>query len=202
MAAYEEAHWEHTHVSGKAYGFVVTEHERIAESRIIKQEEAKFSKELSMCMALADNGHDVEFLHGVGRPEGQTFDIRIDGIPADLKFIEEGGGGIPKYTKHAFRDQGAKIVVFRLPAHEKAINDRLTEAYRKYGSEDKIYFYFTDDTRLREIKKMRPIIHRSQSEASDNRPRGVLNPKAKPHCKNNKYFYFKAYHQKKSATSE
>jgi len=153
IATYKEDLWEHTHISERADGFVVTERGRIAEAEVNKQEYAKYRKELSMCKDIADNGHDVAFLHGVGRPKGQTFDIRIDGIPADLKFIEEGGGGIPKHTKHAFHEQGAKIVVFRLPSHVKSINDRLTEAYRKYGSEGKIYFYYADDTRLREIKK-------------------------------------------------
>ena len=129
----------------------MTEHERIAESKVNKQEEAKFAKELSMCKDIADNGHDVEFLHGVGRPKGQTFDIRLDGVPADLKFIEESGASIPKYTKHAFRGQGAEIVVFRLPTHD--MYGRIKEAQRKYGTEGRIYFYFADDTRLREIKK-------------------------------------------------
>ena len=151
IATYKEEQWEHTHISERADGFVVTEHGRIAESKVNKHEKAKFEKELSMCKAIADNGHDVEFLHGVDRPLGQTFDIRIDGVPADLKYIEEGGGGIPKYTKHAFRDQGANIVVFRLPSHD--LYGKLREAHRKYGSEGRIYFYFADDTRLREIKK-------------------------------------------------
>lgn len=151
VSAYKEEQWEHTHISEKADGFVVTEHERIAESKVNKQEEAKFAKELSMCKDIADNGHDVEFLHGVGRPKGQTFDIRLDGVPADLKFIEESGASIPKYTKHAFRGQGAEIVVFRLPTHD--MYGRIKEAQRKYGTEGRIYFYFADDTRLREIKK-------------------------------------------------
>lgn len=151
IATYKEEQWEHSHVSEKADGFVVTEHERITESKVNKNEEAKFSKELSMCKSIADNGFDVEFLHGVGRPKGQTFDIRIDGIPADLKYIEEGGSNIPKYAKHAFRDQGATIVVFRLPSHD--LYGKIKEAHRKYGSEGRICFYFADDERLREIKK-------------------------------------------------
>lgn len=147
--------WEtkRTFTSISADGFVVTERCRIAESEVNNQEYAKYQKELSMSKDIADNGYDVEFLHGEGRPKGQTFDIRIDGIPADLKFIEKEGSSIVKYAKHAFREQGAKIVVFRLPSHNENIYGKLTEAFRKYGSEGRIYYYFNDDTRLREMKK-------------------------------------------------
>lgn len=139
------------HISTQADGLVVTEHGRIAESEINEKEKAKYKKELSMCFDIADNGHDVEFLHGENRPKGQTFDIRIDGIPADLKFIEESGSNIPRYAKYAFRNQGAEIVVFRLSSH--SAYDKIKEAHRKYGAEGQIYFYFADDTRLRRIKK-------------------------------------------------
>ena len=150
---YQTDKWEHTYVSKKSDGFVVTEHERIAESKINNIEAAKFDKELSMCIDIADNGVDVEFLHGVGRPVGKTYDIHLNKRPADLKYIDPEGNGaaIPKHTKHAFRDQGAEIVVFRLPSHNyhKIIN----EAYRKYGSEGSIYYYFADDIRIRKLPK-------------------------------------------------
>ena len=151
IVEYDQEQWEHTYISTQADGLVVTEHGRIAESEINEKEKAKYKKELSMCFDIADNGHDVEFLHGENRPKGQTFDIRIDGIPADLKFIEESGSNIPRYAKYAFRNQGAEIVVFRLSSH--SAYDKIKEAHRKYGAEGQIYFYFADDTRLRRIKK-------------------------------------------------
>ena len=151
IVEYDQEQWEHTYISTQADGLVVTEHGRIAESEINEKEKAKYKKELSMCFDIADNGHYVEFLHGENRPKGQTFDIRIDGIPADLKFIEESGSNIPRYAKYAFRNQGAEIVVFRLSSH--SAYDKIKEAHRKYGAEGQIYFYFADDTRLRRIKK-------------------------------------------------
>ena len=151
IVEYDQEQWEHTYISTQADGLVVTEHGRIAESEINEKEKAKYKKELSMCFDIADNGHDVEFLHGENRPKGQTFDIRIDGIPADLKFIEESGSNIPRYAKYAFRNQGAEIVVFRLSSH--SVYEKIKEAHRKYGAEGQIYFYFADDTRLRRIKK-------------------------------------------------
>ena len=54
--------------------------------------------------------------------------------------------------------------------------DKIKEAYRKYGTEGRIYFYFADDAQLKEIK----------NEASENRPRGVPNPKAMSQRKNSK----------------
>lgn len=64
--------WEtkRTFTSISADGFVVTERCRIAESEVNNQEYAKYQKELSMSKDIADNGHDVEFLHGEGRPKG------------------------------------------------------------------------------------------------------------------------------------
>ena len=153
MIKYDADGWEHTYVSKDVDSFVVTERTRIAESEVNSQERQKFDKELSMCKTLADNGHDVEFLRGGGRARGETYDIRLDGIPADLKCITGTGASIPKYAKHAFREQGAKIVIFKLLSHDKNIYATLKEAQRKYGKEGKIYFYFADDTRLREIKK-------------------------------------------------
>ena len=151
IAAFDQGQWEHTYVSEKADGLVVIEHERIRESTKHPNEEEKFQKERGMCIDLADQGHDIQLFHGEGRPKGETYDILFNGIPADLKCIEEGGSSIPKYTKHAFREQGAEIVIYKLPSH--SLYGKLKEAHRKYGAEGKIYFYFADDTRLREIKK-------------------------------------------------
>ncbi len=44
-----------------------------------------------MCKVIADNGHGVEFLQEE-RPRGETYDIRIDGMKADLKCVTGGLG--------------------------------------------------------------------------------------------------------------
>lgn len=96
---YDEKEWERTYISPRNNGFVVTQHERIKESKVHNNELKKFEKELRMCKVLADNGHDVEYLQGENRPAGQTNDISIDGIKADLKCITGGGSSIVKYAR-------------------------------------------------------------------------------------------------------
>ena len=159
LSKYKDKEWEYTYVS-PANGFVVTNWKRIAEARKNKQEEQKFFKELRMCQNLADNGFDVEFLQGENRPAGQTYDIRMNGIKADLKKITGSAGNIVKYAKHALREQGAEVVVFELPSHAPKYYEAITEARRK--CKGRIMFYFSDDITLKEIK----------NKAGENRPRG------------------------------
>lgn len=148
---YDEKEWERTYISPRNNGFVVTQHERIKESKVHNNELKKFEKELRMCKVLADNGHDVEYLQGENRPAGQTYDIRIDGIKADLKCITGGGSSIVKYAKTALTKQGGEAVVFEFPSHNQVFYDAITEARRKYNG--RIFFYFTDDQMLKEAKK-------------------------------------------------
>ena len=49
-----------------------------------------------MCRVLADNGHAVEFLKEGNRPIGETYDIKLDGVKADLKCVTGGAGNIVK----------------------------------------------------------------------------------------------------------
>ncbi len=147
---YDEKEWERTYTPLKG-GFVVTQRERIAESKASKAERKKFDKEMRMCMVLADNGHDVEYLKGENRPIGQTYDIHMDGIKADLKCITKGAGNIVKYARKALKEQGAEAVVFEIPSHAFEFYDALTEARRKCNG--RIFFYFSDDMELKEIKK-------------------------------------------------
>ena len=67
---YDEDEWERSYLSPRGDGFVVTQWERIEESKASKAERLKFEKEMRMCKVLADNGYVVEFLHGVQRPAG------------------------------------------------------------------------------------------------------------------------------------
>jgi hypothetical protein len=104
-----------------------------------------------MCIVLADNGHDVEYLKGVNRPTGQTYDIHMDGIKADLKCITGGAGNIVTYAKKALREQGAEAVIFEIPSHASKYYEILAEVRRKCNG--RIFFYFSDDMELKEIKK-------------------------------------------------
>ena len=54
---------------------------------------------MHMCRVLADNGHKIEYLHENNREEGQTYDIKIDGMKADLKCITGGASYIVKYEQ-------------------------------------------------------------------------------------------------------
>ncbi len=135
---YDDAKWERTHISSNNNGFVVTQKERIAEA-VNKQEIEKYEKEKRMCINLANNGHDIEFLRGNNRPVGQTYDILMDGMKADLKCVTGGAGNIVKYAKKALTKQGGVAVIFELPNGNKEMFEALAEARRKLSGH--IYFY-------------------------------------------------------------
>ena len=147
---YDEKKWERTYVSPKDIGLVATQLERIAEATASNAERNKFDKEMRMCKVLADNGHDVEYLQGVNRPAGQTYDILFDNIKADLKCVTGGAGNIVKYAKKALTKQGGEAVVFEIPSHNPKYYEALAEARRKCTG--RIFFYFMDDMELKEIK--------------------------------------------------
>ena len=151
IQSYSENEWERTYISPDDNGFVVTQWERIHESEPSKAERLKFNKEMRMCKIIADNGHDVEYLQGVNRPEGQTYDITIDGIKADLKCIEGGAGNIVKYAKKALTKQGGEAVIFEIPSHDIQFYKAITEARRK--CEGHIFFYIADEKVLKEVQK-------------------------------------------------
>ena len=151
IVKYNEEEWERTYISPNDNGLVATQWERIAESEASNSERQKFVKEMRMCKVLADNGHDVEYLQGVNRPAGQTYDIRMDGIKADLKCITGGAGNIVKYIKKALTKQGGEAVILEIPSHTPEYYAALAEARRK--CDGRIFFYFSDDMELKEIKK-------------------------------------------------
>jgi hypothetical protein len=143
--------WERTYISSNSNGFVVTQKDRIEEGARSNNERQKFKKELRMCRVLADNGHAVEFLKEGNRPIGETYDIKLDGVKADLKCVTGGAGNIVKYAKKALRGQGGEVVIFELPSHNKVYYDAITEARRKCNG--RILFYFSDEKVLKEAKK-------------------------------------------------
>ena len=151
IVRYNEEEWERTYISPNDNGLVATQWERIAESEASNSERQKFVKEMRMCKVLADNGHDVEYLQGVNRPAGQTYDIRMDGIKADLKCITGGAGNIVKYIKKALTRQGGEAVILELPNSPGVeFYEALAEARRKCRG--RILFYIHDDNVLKEVK--------------------------------------------------
>lgn len=133
IIAYDAKEWDYSYVSPKDNGFVVTQKERIKESLASKNEKAVFEKEMRMCKVIADNGHRVEYLQGVNRPAGQTYDIKIDGVKADLKCISGGWGNIVKYASKALTKQGGDAVLFEFPSHDIAFYKAIAEARRKFS---------------------------------------------------------------------
>ena len=150
IVRYNEEEWERTYISPNDNGLVATQWERIAESEASNSERQKFVKEMRMCKVLADNGHDVEYLQGVNRQVGQTYDIRMDGIKADLKCITGGASNIVKYAKKALTKQGGEAVIFEFPNPEKKFFDALAEARRKYSG--RMFFYIIEENILKEVK--------------------------------------------------
>lgn len=150
IVKYNEEEWERTYISPNDNGLVATQWERIAESEASNSERQKFVKEMRMCKVLADNGHDVEYLQGVNRPAGQTYDIRMDSIKADLKCITGGASNIVKYAKKALTKQGGEAVIFEFPSPDKKFFDALAEARRKYSG--RMFFYVIGENILKEVK--------------------------------------------------
>ena len=56
-----------------------------------------------------------------------------------------------KYVKKALNQQGCEAVVMEIPSHSKVYYDAITEARRK--CDGRLFFYFSDDTEVKEIKK-------------------------------------------------
>lgn len=140
--------WLHNYSSDTG-GYVVTEKARYNYGMQNKQEKKKYEKEFAMCRVLADNGKRIEYR--LMFADG-TYDIKIDGVPADLKQITGGAGNLVKYVRKALYQQGGKAVILELPNHDQAFYDALTEARRKYGKEGSIYFYFSDEKILIKIE--------------------------------------------------
>ena len=148
-AKYRIKEWQHTYSTNDG-GYIVIQKERIVEANVSNAERRKFEKELEMCQVLADNGYKVEYLKGVNRPHGQTYDIRMNGMNAELKCITGGAGNIVKYAKKALGKQGGKAVVLELPNADKKYFDALAEARRKCVG--RIFFYVKDENVLKEVK--------------------------------------------------
>lgn len=127
---YDEDEWERSYLSPRGDGFVVTQWERIEESKASKAERLKFEKEMRMCKVLAD--------------------IRLDGIKTDLKCVSKGPGNIVKYVKKALNQQGCEAVVIEIPSPDKDYFNALAEARRKQAG--RIIFFVKDENIVKEVK--------------------------------------------------
>ena len=140
--------WVHNYSGKNSDGYVMTERDRIPEPSADNNDIAKYNKEFGMCKVAADNGHKIEFLRENDRPAGQTYDIRFDGIPTELKSTTS-TGNIVKYARYAQKKQGAQAVLFEFPSPSKEISEKLAEIKRKY--QVRIFFYFSNENVIREF---------------------------------------------------
>jgi hypothetical protein len=97
-----------------------------------------------MCQNLAKNGYKVEYRETV---EG-SFDILLDGSPADLKKTRS-HNHILDYALKAVKKQGAEIVIFEFEANEltPGMHDELNKL-KRMGIEVK---YFLKDGKVKTL---------------------------------------------------
>ena len=140
--------WEHSYIDASG-GYVVTEHERIAESQVSKQELGVYRKEQDMARDLAKQGHKIVHLAEHNRPAGDRYDTLFDGVKADFKSTKS-NNNITKYGKKAFREQGADMVVYRLEEHAYGMLDELKKL-KVLFPDKRIVYYYQDEQVLREL---------------------------------------------------
>jgi len=119
--------WKLDYFDDNTSGYLVTEKGRIMQSEKSKNETIKFLKEQEMCMTLARNGHKIEHLDDKW---GESYDIHIDGIKADLKKTRS-HNNIVNYAKEAIRDQGAEMVIFEFEKETEMIHAEIIQLYKK-----------------------------------------------------------------------
>lgn len=140
--------WEHSYIDASG-GYVVTEHERIAESQVSKQELGVYRKEQDMARDLAKQGHKIVHLAEHNRPAGDRYDTLFDGVKADFKSTKS-NNNITKYGKKAFREQGADMVVYRLEEHAYGMLDELKKL-KVLFPDKRIVYNYQDEQVLREL---------------------------------------------------
>ena len=140
--------WEHSYIDASG-GYIVTEHERIAESQVSKQELGVYRKEQDMARDLAKQGHKIVHLAEHNRPVGDRYDTLFDEVKADFKSTRS-HNNIAKYGKKAFREQGADMVVYRLEEHTEGMLKELKNL-KELFPDKRIVYYYQDEQRLREL---------------------------------------------------
>lgn len=128
LLAHDTETWLQTYYNNATGGYVATMIARAELAKRNKQETAKFDKEQAMCIVLANAGFKVE--HLAETPGISSPDIRINGVPADLKRTAS-PSNIVKYGKHATRLQGAKVLVFQFDDWNDKFIQAVEELKRK-----------------------------------------------------------------------
>ena len=110
-------------------GYVVTDALRKREQgSASKQEIAIYKKEKNMCIVFAKAGHTI--VHRSAKSGDLTYDVIIDGQPADLKRTRS-HNNMQKYASHATHDQGAKLVLFQFDAFTSEMQRELERLQRR-----------------------------------------------------------------------
>ena len=131
--------WEKAYFDKFSGGFIVINKQRIAHSKLSKNEKAKFDKELDMSMVFAKRGYKIELLEEI--PRIPSPDVKINGTLADLKRVS-GHNNIVKNAKEAINKQGAKVVLFEIGENTKKVQEEL-DKLKRMGI--KIHYYFIDN---------------------------------------------------------
>lgn len=145
LLAHDTGTWLHTYYNNATGGYIATMTARAEFAKRNKQETAKFGKEQAMCIVLANAGFKVE--HLAETPGISSPDIRINGVPADLKRTAS-ATNIWKYARHAIKEQGAKKLVFQFDDFNSSFIEEM-EKLRKRGIHG--YYFVTGENTVREF---------------------------------------------------
>jgi hypothetical protein len=131
---YDSNKWDKKYFDRKTGGFVVASKDRVKQSGLSKNERLKYEKELYSCKVFAKNGYSMELREGKGK--GNTYDVKINGVKADLKSVSN-ANNIMKYAKKAINRQGASRVLFEVdnkltPSIKREFNKLNTKGIKGY----------------------------------------------------------------------
>ena len=141
-----ESEWEKAQFDEYRGGYLVVSKKRIEQGNLNKQEKEKYNKEYNMCLTLAQNGNQVEYIK---MTEG-SFDIYLNGICADLKKTSS-HNNLLDYAKKAVYNQGASIVVFEFERETVEIYAEI-EQLKRMGIHGRYFFTGKENMIQREIK--------------------------------------------------
>ncbi len=116
--------------------------ERERRSHISRNERLKHNKEREMALVFARNGYRVEMLKEI--PRISSPDVRIDGVPAELKRTAS-AGNIVKMAKKAITKQGARVVLFQFDIDSEQVRWELLELKRRGYS---VLYFFTGQEKV------------------------------------------------------
>lgn len=107
------------------------------------QEIEKYQKEHTMCLVLKQHGFRVEHLSD--EKKDGTYDIHLNGIPADLKRLK-GYSNIVKRAIHAIHHQKAQLIVFQFDGWSEKYRIEI-ENLKNYNIHG-MYFLSSDITKI------------------------------------------------------